>query len=159
MIVFLSLYMFIVMHQKTKQFELTIVMERSLVELNDLPDEILLTIFKKLDNISLLNSLMCVNRRLHTIVCDAMFTSHLTLMKRLFDDSVHPLSNSILDRFCSQILPEIHCRIKWLDLEPSSMDRIFLATDYPNLYGLGLFDISIERAVSLFTGKGCHLFH
>ncbi len=135
-------------------------MERSLVELNDLPDEILLTIFKKLDNISLLNSLMRVNRRLNTIVCDSIFTSHLTLMKKqLSDDSVHSLSDSILDRFCSQILPEIHCQIKWLDLEASSMERIFLAADYPNLCGLGLFDISIETAVSLSIGKRFHLFH
>ena len=133
-------------------------MERSLVELNDLPDQIRLSIFQKLDNISLLNSLMGVNRRLNTIVCDPIFTSHLTLMKRLSDDSVHSLSDSTLDRFCSQILPEIHCRIKWLDLEASSMEQIFLAADYPNLCGLGLFDISLETAVSLFTRKRFNSF-
>ncbi|CAF4381930.1 unnamed protein product, partial [Rotaria sp. Silwood2] len=41
----------------------------------------------------------------------------------------------MLDRFCLQILPEIHYKIKWLDLESSSMERILLATNYPNLYG------------------------
>lgn len=138
------------MDQKTKHLEVMIEAKGSLIELNDLPDEILLMILKKLDNIPLLNSLMHVNRRLNTVVCDPIFTSHLTFMKRL--------SDSILDRFCSQILPEIHCRIKWLDFETSSMERIFLAADYPNLYGLGLFDISIKTAVSLFTGKRCHLF-
>ena len=151
--------MFIVMHQKTNHLEVMIKMKRSLVELNDLPDEILLTIFKKLDNVSLLNSLMNVNRRLNRIICDPIFTNRLTLMRHLSDGSVHSLLNSVLDRFCSEVLPEIHCKIKWLDLEASSMDRIFLATDYPNLCGLGLFDISIETAISLFTGKRFHFFH
>ena len=128
-------------------------MERSLVELNDLPDEILLTIFQNLDNVFLLNTLMYVSKRLHTIVRDPLFTSHLALTKQMLDGSVHPLSDSTLDRFCSQILPEIHCQIKWLGLEASSMERIFLAADYPNLCGVGLFDISIETAVSLFGKK------
>ena len=52
-------------------------MERSLVELNDLPDQIRLSIFQKLDNISLLNSLMGVNRRLNIIVCNPIFISQL----------------------------------------------------------------------------------
>ena len=130
-------------------------MEHPLVELDDLPDEVLLTIFQKLDNVFLLNTLMHVSRRLQTIVRDPLFTSHLALTKQMLDDSVHvhPLSDSTLDRFCSEILPEIHCHIKWLGLEASSMERIFLAADYPNLCGVGLFDISIETAVSLFGKK------
>ena len=128
-------------------------MERSPVELDGLPDEILLTIFQRLDNVSLLNALMYVSRRLNTIVRDPIFTSHLPLTKQMLDGSVHPLSDSILDRFCSQILPEIHCHIKWLGLEASSMERVFLAADYPNVCGVGLFDISIETAVSLFGKK------
>ena len=150
---FLSTYMFIVMQQKIKHLEVMIEMEHSLTELNDLPDEILVAIFQKLNNISLLHSLMGLNRRLNTIICDPIFTSHLSLMKQMSDDSVHSLTNSILDRFCSEILPEIYCNIKWLDLEASSMERIFLATDYPNLCRLGLFDVSVEKAVSLFTSK------
>ena len=146
------------MHQKTKPLEVMIEVKCSLVELEDLPDEILLTIFQKLDNASVLNALMHVSRRLNTIVLDPLFTSHLALMKQMLDDSIHPLSDSILDRFCSQILPEIHCHIKRLDLEPSSMERIFLAADYPNLCGLGLFGISIETAVCLVTGKRFNSF-
>ncbi|CAF3382628.1 unnamed protein product [Rotaria sp. Silwood2] len=37
----------------------------------------------------------------------------------------YPLSGPILDRVCSQILPEIHHKINWLDLEPTSMERKF----------------------------------
>jgi hypothetical protein len=133
-------------------------MERLLAELNDLPDEILLIIFKKLNNASLLYSLIGVNKRLNTIVRDQIFTSHLTL-RYSSDDSTRRLHESMIDRFCSQILPEIHHQIEWLDLESSSMERILRAADYPNLCGLGLFDIDIETAVSLFIGKIFQFFH
>jgi hypothetical protein len=33
------------------------------------------------------------------------------------------------------------------------MERILLTTNYPNLYGLGLYNISIENALPLFIGK------
>ncbi|CAF3738425.1 unnamed protein product [Rotaria sordida] len=66
-------------------------------------------------------------------------------------DSTYPLPDPVLDRFCLQILPKIHCNIKWLNLESSSMTRILLATNYPILYGLGLYNIDVETALSLFT--------
>ncbi|CAF3598969.1 unnamed protein product [Rotaria sordida] len=120
-----------------------------LTELNDLPDEILMLILKKLFNTEVLYSLIDVNKRLNTIVRDPIFTSHLTLMRRFLDNSNYPLPDLILDRFCSQILPSICHKIKWLNLESSSMKRILHATNYPNLYGLGLYDIEIETALSL----------
>jgi hypothetical protein len=59
----------------------------------------------------------------------------------------------MLDQFCLQIIPEIHHHIKWLNLEPSSIERILLRTNYPNLYGLGLYGFGQERIRYLFTGK------
>jgi hypothetical protein len=59
----------------------------------------------------------------------------------------------MLDRFCLQILPKIHHKIKWLNLESRSMERILLAKNYPNLNGLGLYDIDVEKALSLFNSK------
>ncbi|CAF1444063.1 unnamed protein product [Rotaria sordida] len=123
--------------------------EYSCVQLIDLPDEILMIILKKLSNVLVLYSLIDVNKRLNTIVCDSTFTSHLTLMRYFSDDCIYPLPDLMLGRFL-QILPEIHHNIKWLNLESSSMERILLATNYPNLYGLGLYKIDIETAVSLF---------
>ncbi|CAF4082997.1 unnamed protein product, partial [Rotaria sp. Silwood1] len=79
-----------------------------------------------------------VNKRLNTIVCDPTFTSHLTLMRYFSDYCIYPLPDPMLGRFL-QILPEIHHNIKWLDLESSYMERILLATNYPNLYGLDNF--------------------
>jgi len=128
-------------------------MENSYVQLNDLPDEILIIILKKMNNVAVLFSLIGVNRRLNKIVHDSIFTSCLTLMKCLPDKSIDSFDDSILDRFCLQILPKIHHKIKWLNLEASSMKRILLVADYPNLCGLGLYNMDDETAKCLFVGK------
>jgi hypothetical protein len=59
----------------------------------------------------------------------------------------------ILNRFCLQILPEIHGKIQCLDLESSSMRHILRAANYPNLNVLRLYNIDEESARCLFTGK------
>jgi len=128
-------------------------MEYSSIKLNDLPDKILMIILKKLLNEEALYSLMGINKRLTTIVRDPAFTSHLILMRCFAGDSINPLPKPMLDRFRLQILPEIDHKIKWLNLESSSMESILLAANYPNLYGLGLYDIDAETALSLFIGK------
>jgi hypothetical protein len=135
-----------------------IIMVHSLVQLDDLPDEVLMIILKKLDNDQVLYSLMGVNKRLNTFVHDSIFTSHLTLMKRSANDSISPLSERILCRFYSQILPEIHHKIQWLNVESSSMERI-LSANYPNLHGLGLYNLEIETTTHLFTSKISFFFH
>jgi hypothetical protein len=46
-----------------------------------------------------------------------------------------------------------HHKIKWLNLESSSIERILLATNYPYLHGIGLYCINAETARYLFNGK------
>ncbi|CAF0827592.1 unnamed protein product [Rotaria sordida] len=113
-------------------------MEHLPIKLDDLPDEILIIILKKLSNVEVLYSLIGINKRLNRIGCDSVFTSNLTLY--FLDKYIHSLSDSMVNRFCSQILPEIDHKIKWLNLESKSMERILLAGNYPNLYGLGLYE-------------------
>jgi hypothetical protein len=127
-------------------------MEELSIKLNNLPDEILIIILKKLYNFETLYSFIGVNKRFNRIAHDSIFTNHLTLMTFL-NDSTYCLPDLILDRFCLQILPKIHHKIKWLDLESTSMERILRVTNYPNLYGLGLYGIDVENAISLFIGK------
>ena len=95
-----------------------------MIQLADLPDEILIYILKKLENDEVLYSLVGVNKRLNTFVFDSIFTSHLTLMKYSSNDSVNPLSDRIFDRFYLQILPRIHHKIQSLEVESTSMQRI-----------------------------------
>ena len=128
-------------------------MEYLSVGLQDLPNEILIFILKKLCNVEVLYSVQGVNKRLNAIACDSIFTNRLTLLKHVSHYRIDSLPDPILNRLCSQILPEIRHKIKWLDLESSSIQRILLTTNYPNLYGLGLYNLEIEKAKHLFTSK------
>ncbi|CAF3795743.1 unnamed protein product [Rotaria sp. Silwood1] len=120
----------------------------SCVELNDLPDEIFLIIFKKLDNFDILNSFHGVkNIRLNKIIHDSIFTSDLNFVKWSSNKFFNKLSSNVmLNRFCLQILPAISIKIKWLYLESSSAENILRVADYPSLYGLGLYNIKEKTA-------------
>lgn len=123
---------------------LVVNMECSCVQFMDLPNEILLFILNKLTRIEVLYSLIGVNSRLDQIVKDPIFTEHLNLMKLSSNGDINPLNNSILHRFCSEILPEIHHQIKWLDLESLSMEKFFLLQIIPT-YIHSLFSILIVK--------------
>ncbi|CAF4101490.1 unnamed protein product, partial [Rotaria sordida] len=129
-------------------------MINSSIGLNDLPDEILMIIFKKLNNLDILYSFHSVNQRLNEIIKDPIFTSRLTFVKWSSDNFIDLLScNTILNRFCLQILPEIHNKIKWLDLESSSMKHVLRVAHYPNLDSLALYNIDEESIRCLFTDE------
>jgi hypothetical protein len=125
-------------------------MDHSFIQL---PDEILLIILKKPNNCNVLYSLLGVNERLNSIVNNnPIFTKHLTLTTP-FNDLSYQFTDTIIDRFCLEILPKINDKIERLDVESSSMERILLATYYPNLHTLGLYDIAPETAYDPFSSK------
>ncbi|CAF1552271.1 unnamed protein product, partial [Rotaria sordida] len=66
----------------------------------------------------------------------------------------------MLDRFCTSILPQKHHCIKKLILETTSMERILLAGDYPNLTSLELFGFEEEVVFRYFTDDSSfrHIF-
>lgn len=150
-------------------------MEHSCIQLDDLPDEIILIILKKTNNCDVLYSLIGVNRRLDTIVNASIFTRNITLISPLnkrfhtiennsiftrnltlitsFNGSSYQLNDTIVDRFCLKILPKINDKIQRLTVESSSMKRILLATNYPNLHTLGIYDLAPEATRDLFSGK------
>ncbi|CAF4567501.1 unnamed protein product [Rotaria sp. Silwood2] len=125
-------------------------MEHSMIQLDDLPDEILMMIFKNMCQVDVLYSLIDANQRLNTIVHDSIFTDHLILLEHLSDGFICSLTDSILDHFCSQILPKINHKIKRLDLESSSMERILSATNYPSLHELSLYNINLNTFAQYF---------
>ncbi|CAF1450628.1 unnamed protein product [Rotaria sp. Silwood1] len=126
-------------------------MEDSFIQLNSLPDEILMIIFKKLNNFDVLYSLMGINKRLDSILQDSIFTRYLTLTKP--PSGSKQFTDTIIDRICVEILPKIHDKIEWLNIESSFINRILLSTNYPNLHTLVLHDLSLERARDLFTNR------
>jgi hypothetical protein len=125
-------------------------MDISFVQLMDLPNEILVIILKNLDNAHILYSLMDVNTRLNQIIYDPIFTTKIALMSPTDDILTQP--SIFFNRFCLQILPKIHHKIKWLKLESESMERILLSADYPNLSQLDIL-ITQKKPVLYFNGK------
>ncbi|CAF4241865.1 unnamed protein product [Rotaria sp. Silwood2] len=133
-------------------------MKYSIGQLIDLPDELFLMIFKNLNNAALLYSLMNINTRLDRIISDPVFTRNLTLLRYFSNCLICPLADTVIDRFCLQILPQIHYKINWLNLESLSMERILLAADYPNLHNLGLYNVDKKTAERVFA-DGSPVFH
>jgi hypothetical protein len=121
-------------------------MNRSNVHLLDLPDEILLIILNKLNNMDVLYSLLDTNNgRLNILAQGNTFTNILKFVT--IDD------NSIIDRFCIDILPRIRRNVKCFIFDPIFMERILLATDYPNLTELKIHHFHQEIAFNYFTSK------
>ena len=90
------------------------------------------------------------NQRLDKIIQENIFIQTLNFV--LTDDTLS-VSDPILNRFCMNILPRIHYNIKSIILNSSSMERILLVADYPNLSELKLFKINGKIASRYFTGK------
>jgi hypothetical protein len=131
----------------------TVDMNQSNITLLDLPNEILLIILKKLNNMDVLYSLLNVdNQRLDMIVREEAFTKSLNFVSTTKTDDVLSIADSILNRFCINILPKIDYNIKSLILESGSMERILLAADYPNLTELKLYNVNDNVLSRYFTG-------
>jgi hypothetical protein len=122
------------------------------MELNDLPDEILLLILKQLNNVEVLSSFHDVNQRFNRIIHDPIFTSHLNFVKRSCHKIINKFSSNLIDQFSSQILPEICTRIEWFNLESSFMKYILSTNKYSNLCGIGLYNVDEEIINFLFSG-------
>ncbi|CAF2711367.1 unnamed protein product [Rotaria sp. Silwood2] len=129
-------------------------MNQSNVRFLDLPNEILIMILKKLDNINVLYSLLDVdNQRLDMIVQGKTFTETLNFVSTTSLDDIVSIADSMLDRFCINILPRIGHNIKSLILESESIERILLTADYPNLTELKLLNFKDQIASCYFTGN------
>jgi hypothetical protein len=121
-------------------------MSRSSVNILDLPNEVLLIILRKLSNIDVLYSLLDINNGRFDIL--AQEKSFSNILNFVYIDNI-----SLIDRFSTNILPRIGHNVKYFILEPVLMERILLATDYPNLTELKLFNFEQNIALKYFTGK------
>ncbi|CAF1183127.1 unnamed protein product [Adineta steineri] len=91
------------------------------------------------------------NQRLHMIVKEKTFTNTLTFVLTTITGHVLSIADSITDRFCINILPNIDYNIKSLILESQSMERILLAANYPNLTELKLYNVNDHIVSRHFT--------
>ncbi|CAM4833083.1 unnamed protein product [Rotaria magnacalcarata] len=115
------------------------------INLLDLPNQILFNILKKLNNMDVLYSLLDINnQQLHIIAQDKIFTNILNFVSILSTNDNSSISNRKLDRFCFEILPQIHHNVKCLILESVSIERVLHAVECPNLTQLKIFNFNKE---------------
>ncbi|UJR12394.1 hypothetical protein I4U23_016571 [Adineta vaga] len=121
------------------------------IDLLDLPDEILLNIFKKLGNADVLYSFLGVNnKRLENIIQYESFSSVLNIASMTQNTSI---ICGILDRFCDYILPQISSDVKCLILEPKYMERLFFASHYPNLTELTIVHRQNDQTLTCYISE------
>lgn len=122
------------------------------IQLFDLPDEILLLILKKLNIIDLFK-IADITIKCNNILYDPSLFKSVTLFKWSSNNNIYSFSDLQISHCCLKIVPKIHKNIKWLNLEYISIDRILSADTYPNLVGLGIYNIDINGPVPLFNRK------
>jgi hypothetical protein len=113
------------------------------LNLLNLPNEILIIIFNKLNMVDIFYSLVNVNQRFNQIIFDPFYIRALNLtsmtMKSFFNRTIS-IENNILDKICSNILPGICHYVNELIIEQNLMERIFDTFNFPQLYSLSLND-------------------
>jgi hypothetical protein len=121
--------------------------------IEDLPEELLIIIWNKLNNLDVLYSFMGVNKRFDKLVRDVNYTRSIQLVDKDSNHNYCSLSDTLLDRLCFYLLPQIHENIECLTLEPLSMERILCADQYPHLHKLTLVNFGHQLTRHYFTGK------
>ncbi len=129
-------------------------MNKSNMNLVDLPYEILFIILKKLDNMNILYSLLNLgNQRFDQLVQDETFTETLNFVMTTSTEDICPIDDLLFDRFCVDILPRIDYNVRSLILEAGSMERILHATTFSNLTQLKVFNFNEKILSHYLTGR------
>jgi hypothetical protein len=92
-----------------------------------------------------------VNKKLDKLIRDVVFTRSLDFVTTLSNEEYDSRINSILDRFCIDILPQIQHNLECLTLEPSLIERVLYIGHYPKLHKLTLVHLQVKVASSILT--------
>jgi hypothetical protein len=125
------------------------------LNLLDLPNEILIIIFNKLNMVDIFYSLVDINQRFNQIIFDPLYirTLNLTSMTmKSFFTRTFSIENNILDKICSNILPRISDYVNELVIEQNSIECIFDTFNFPQLYSLSLIDFEEKVLLEYLTG-------
>jgi hypothetical protein len=126
----------------------------NMINILDLPDELLLAIFNKLKVVDVFYSLVNINKRFNRLTLDPFYIHNLDLtMKTSCLDYISSQDNQVLDKICKTILPRIHHYVKKLTVEPYSIKDILCAVDYPQLHSLSLVNFQQETLLRYLTGS------
>ena len=124
----------------------------------DLPNEILLMIFNKLNTIDVFYSIADVNRRFYQLSLDCSHVRDLQMTIMMDVDTcykqISPIDTKLLSRLCISILPEIHHQVQKLTVDQNSMIPVLHAAIYSQLYSLTILDIQEEFLRDYLTSMG-----
>ncbi|CAF1128894.1 unnamed protein product [Adineta steineri] len=121
--------------------------------IEDLPDELLIMIWNKLNNLDVFYSFIGVNKRFDKLIRDINYTRSIQLIDKDSNHKYCSLSDPLLNKLCSYFLPQIHENIECLTLEPYSMERILCAAQYPHLYKLILVNFGHQSTRHYFIDQ------
>ncbi len=127
-------------------------LDKTGINILDLPDEILLAISNKLNMVDVLYSLVGVNQRFDQLVLDPFYIHHLDLTDKSLIKTKSSVNNEVLDRICEAILPRINREINKLTVDQHSLERILHAAVYPQLYSLSLVDFQQDKLLPYLIG-------
>ena len=122
----------------------------------DLPDEILLLLFKELPMLEVLCIFTDVYEWLNRIAHDSLYFHHLDLTGLSADSPRchRPFSaaEEVQLRLCETVHPLIHDQVHRIIVKSDSMKAILAAANYPQLYSLSIENFKVELLHHCFTG-------
>jgi hypothetical protein len=122
----------------------------------DLPNEILLIIFNKLNMVHVFYSLVNVCERFDQLVFDPLYIRNVdmtSMTMKSFFDRLYSVDDQVLDRICENILPRIHHQLNELIIEQHSIQRVLHTLNYPQLYSLTLMNFEAKILSKYLIGK------
>jgi len=127
------------------------------INILDLPDEMLFSIFNKLNMVDRSYSLVDVNQRFNRLILDPSYIQHLDFVIKQDDIHNSSVDTHILDRICEKILPQINGKVNKLTVDQFSMERILGAVDYPQLHSLSLVNYQLKILLQHLKGMFINL--
>jgi hypothetical protein len=122
------------------------------INIMDLPDEMLLMIVNRLNNIDILYSLVDVNQRFNRLTFNSLYFHDLDFTTvSMFDPNSHEYSE-LINRIFKNLLPRIHHQVTKLTLDHISMEHVLYTFNFPYLSSLTLVLSEIETFVKSLKG-------
>ena len=132
---------------------------RNILNLLDLPNEILLMIIKYLNMVDVIYSLVDVTERLNQLVLNPFYTRILdmTCVKmELLPERVYSTDDHVRERICQNVLSRINHQVDELIINQPSIKRVLHTIDFPQLHSLLLIDLN-ETSFFEFLKGNSHL--
>ncbi|CAF1436922.1 unnamed protein product [Adineta ricciae] len=122
----------------------------------DLPNEILLLIFNKLNTVDVFYSLIDINDRFNQLLFSSLDISHLdmtTMSMESYYDCAFSIDDALLARIYKELSPRIPHELTQLIVEENSMEYILKNTTCPKLHSLSLVNFQEETLLQSLTGN------